>query len=78
MSHYQLLGPPGWTNNSASLTPHPDYFTSVLFKNLMGRRALHVQKQSAEPTASFHVWCSNGAAAPAGAVTLAYINPTGE
>jgi hypothetical protein len=40
LSHYQLAGPPGWVNDTAVLNPHPDYFTSVLWKQLMGRRAL--------------------------------------
>ena len=70
-----------------STTPHfplstplcsADYFTSVLFKNLMGRHVLHVTKQSAEPAASFHVWCAAPAAAPLGSVTVAFINPTGK
>lgn len=31
-SHYALAGPPGWTNGSAALVPHADYYTTVLFK----------------------------------------------
>ena len=34
MSHYQLAGPPGWTNGSELLRPHPDWYTSVLFKQV--------------------------------------------
>ena len=29
-SNYQLIGPPGWANDTATLTPHPDYFTAIL------------------------------------------------
>lgn len=37
-SHYMLVGPAGWTNGSSELlTPHPDYYTTILFRQLIGR-----------------------------------------
>ena len=43
-SNYQLAGPPGWVNDTdaakSTLTPHPDWYTTVLWKQLMGATAL--------------------------------------
>ena len=43
-SNYQLAGPPGWTSDAdptkSSLTPHPDWYITVLWKQLMGSTAL--------------------------------------
>lgn len=82
MSHYQLVGPPGWTNGSDILTPHPDYFNSVLFKMLVGGTAiLNVSVSGSDPAVtqnvSMHLWCGSGIAGGAGSATLVYINPTG-
>ena len=50
-SHYTLAGPPGWTNGTASLTPHPDWYTSVLWKQVMGLKVLNFTWQgSAYPS----------------------------
>ena len=42
-SNYQLAGPPGWltdvvngTATPSTLIPHPDWYTTVLWKQLMG------------------------------------------
>ena len=90
-SNYQLAGPPGWTSDAdptkSSLTPHPDWYITVLWKQLMGSTALgnvtvngtNVKKTGNAPNASVQVWCTNKAffaAGPAanGAVTLAIAN----
>lgn len=76
-SHYALAGPPGWTNGSALLVPHADWFTTVLFKQLMGTRVLNFSwSGSAYPApdtgsnVTIHAFCS--AASPSG-VSLAYV-----
>ena len=83
-SHYQLLGQAGWTNGSALLTPHPDYFSSVLHGMLVGRVVLAVSATSEPPSAAnatfIHAWC--GASADAGrggglgGLVLLFGNPT--
>ena len=40
-SFFTLIGSPTWTSGSAGLTPHPDYYSTLLFKRLMGTRVLH-------------------------------------
>ena len=81
-SHYQLLGNPGWVSNETLLTPHPDYFTSVLFKQLVGRVVLNATAAS-PPEANatfFHVFCgsNDGASGGLGGVVIVFGNPTGQ
>jgi hypothetical protein len=81
-SNYQLVGPPGWTNDTSTLTPHPDYYTSILWRQLMSSTALAVLNVTGPADAvgnvSLHVWCAaaGGTGASSGAVVLAYGNPT--
>lgn len=60
-SNYMLLGPPGWTNGSNDLlTPHPDYYTTILFKQLVGSVVLETNQSGADQTdAAFagQFWC---------------------
>ena len=77
MSHYMLLGPAGWTNGShATLTPHPDYYLTVLFRQLVGSVLLPSSLSPDAPdTLDLHAWCS-GPRSPAGAggVVVTYVN----
>lgn len=78
MSHYMLVGPAGWTNGShAALTPHPDYYTTLLWRQLVGRRVLNASLAGPEAGAAFaSAWCA-GSGAPYGAkgsVVLAWTN----
>lgn len=90
MSHYQLIGQPGWTNGSDLLTPHPDYFSSILFIQLIGGAVgggdrptsiLSVSYTGSDPATvadiSLHMWCASFLVGLPGSVTLQYINPTG-
>ena len=81
-SHYTLAGPPGWTNGSALLVPHADWYTTVLFKQIMGSRVLNFSwSNSAYPApdtgsnVTIHAFCS---ATTAGGVSLAYVVGMGE
>lgn len=79
VSHYTLSGPPGWNNAAADglPTPHPDWFTAVLWRQLVGDRVLDVALQASaaiNDTFAVHAWCAAPAAAPAGAVVLIFIN----
>jgi hypothetical protein len=63
-SSYALAGPPGWVNNSqGSLNPHPDWYTLVLWKQLVGFMPLGNVKATgvAGEVADFdpHVWCGS-------------------
>jgi hypothetical protein len=80
MSNYQLVGFPGWTNSSELLTPHPDYFTSILFKQLVGTSVFSTTATTSAPgssNASFYVWSSTGGPEGLGGVTMIFTNPTG-
>jgi hypothetical protein len=79
-SHYQLAGVAGWVNASASgpLTPHPDWYATVLHKQLTGSAALS-STLSAAPSVNaslaVHAWCAAPAAGtPPGGVTLSFVN----
>lgn len=81
VSHYTLAGPPGWNNSPANglPTPHPDWFTAVLWRQLVGSRVLAVTTSttptSVNSTLAVHAWCAAvSAPAPSGAVVLPYIN----
>jgi hypothetical protein len=61
-SGYTLAGPPGWVNSSmGALNPHPDWYTMVLFKQLVGLMPLGSVTLSgtAAEIADLdpHVWC---------------------
>ena len=77
-SQYTLFGPPGWINGTGLVdgkSPHPDYYTSLLFRRLMGSTVL---SSSVTGTGSFaaHAWCAASTAPGAGpgSVTVAYLN----
>jgi hypothetical protein len=72
-SQYALLGSPGWTKGSLG-APHPDYFTALLFKQIVGRHVLHVSSSepSDSPSWDARVWCSREGSLP----VLSYINPS--
>lgn len=77
-SNYMLVGPPGWTNGSTLLTPHPDFYTTILFKQLIGRQVLHTSASGEArvlQNVSATAWCS-GPKAPygAGSVVLVWLN----
>jgi heparanase 1 len=79
-SQYTLFGPPGWTNGSglvSATSPHPDYFTALLWTRLMGTTVLNnsVTGGAAGEFAA-HAWCAADTApgAASGALTLAYVN----
>jgi len=75
-SHYTLAGPPGWTHGSADLRPHPDWFSTVLWKQLMGNTVLNF-KWAGDPEAltnvTMHAWCTPPKFAKAGSVTISYV-----
>jgi heparanase len=68
-ANYGLLAEP-------SLDPRPDYFTSVLWKRLVGPRVLDVAPP-ARPTVRAYAHCAMSAAAPPGAVTVVLVNLEG-
>jgi len=74
-SGYTLAGPPGWVNGTTvPLNPHPDWYTLVLFKQLVGRMPLGnvtLGGNAAETgDVDAHVWCGRDK----GTVVLIYIN----
>jgi hypothetical protein len=74
-SHYQLAGLPGWPTISFSSTetllPKPDYFTSLLWKMLVGKEFLDVTPTGVHSNVSIHAnCCVNGR----GVVVLSYSN----
>jgi hypothetical protein len=79
-SHYQLAGAAGWVNASSSgpLVPHPDWFATVLHKQLVGNAVLAATlgaSPSVNASVAVHAWCTAEASgAPSGAVTLSYVN----
>lgn len=73
-SYYALAGEAGWTgagDNPTTLVPNPDYYTSLLWKQLMGARVLSITNSRATPTLSLHCHCTVNAP---GAITIAYSN----
>jgi len=74
-SGYTLAGPPGWVNSSiGALEPHPDWFTLVLFKQLVGSMPLGNVSLSGDQgeidDIDPHVWCGRNK----GSVILLYSN----
>lgn len=78
MSHYQLAGPAGWVSGSAALMPHPDWFTTVLHKQLVDRVILPATLAAPEAAAnvSAFAWCGTAGAQGLGGLTVVYTNPT--
>jgi len=76
-SNYMLAGPPGWTNGSALLRPHPDWYITVLWKQLMGNTVLNFTwtgDSQAVPETTIHAFCtSSNDSVAAGSVTIAYV-----
>jgi heparanase 1 len=78
-SQYTLFGPPGWTNGSglvSATSPHPDYFTALLWTRLMGKTVLNNSVTGgALGEFAAHAWCAADTApgATSGALTLAYV-----
>ncbi len=69
----------GWVSTKASgpLSPHPDWFTSVLHKQLLGNAVLASDLgKSTDPSVktnvAVHVWCAANAAI--GAIAFSYVN----
>jgi hypothetical protein len=72
MSQYMLAGPPGWVNSSMGAPrPHPDYYTHVLWKQLVGTTVLHTIFNYNNFNFSGSYWCGTD---PAGGVVMAYAN----
>jgi len=74
-SSYTLAGPPGWVNSSfGELNPHPDWFTMVLFKQLVGFMPLGNVTLSGNAgeigDIDPHVWCGS----KKGSVVFVYSN----
>jgi hypothetical protein len=89
-SKYQLAGPSGWPNGqtganaSAALTPHPDWYSSVLFKTLVGSVILNGSVTAVPGTdpnllqaVTLHTWCSGTPASYNNSIVISYTNPTG-
>ena len=70
-------GPPGWTNGThETLTPHPDYFTTLLWRQLVGMTVLNSSLTGNDTQFFASAWCA-GARAPYGAggsVVVVYAN----
>lgn len=73
-SQYTLAGPPGWCGASEEeqhLTPNPDYFTSLLWMQLVGPVVLNITLGGYPAALSVHANC---AVSRGGAVVLSYSN----
>ena len=82
-SSYALAGDPGWVDGP--LTPNPDFFTSLLWKRLMGNRhlavSLSVTRTAEVGTADdggvrAFVTCARRQQQGGGGVALAFLNPS--
>ncbi len=76
-SNYMLVGPPGWTNGThETLTPHPDFYTTILWRQLVGRTVLTTTLGGDAENFFASAWCA-GARAPygsGGSVVVAWTN----
>ena len=76
-SNYMLAGPPGWTNGTHdTLTPHPDYFTTLLWRQLMGQRVLNTTLGGDAAFFFASAWCAAPRApyGAGGSVAVAWTN----
>ena len=84
-SSYAMLGPAGWYSRATHgvLKPHPDFFTALLWRSLVGSTRLSVSisvswvgsRSTTHSLAAMGVrW--HAACAVGGGVVVAYINPT--
>ena len=77
MSNYMLVGPPGWVNGSHStLTPHPDYYTTLLWRQLIAQKVLTTTLNGEADYFFASTWCAT-ARAPygnSGSVVVAFTN----
>lgn len=76
VSRYMLAGPPGWESTASGglPTPHPDWYTAILWRQLVGDAVLAVSVDAApevNATLGLHAWCAAGVP---GGVVVAYIN----
>jgi hypothetical protein len=75
-SNYGLLGPPGWKNGDIG-SPHPDYFTALLFKHLVSTVVMNSSYMSnddpdgVELGVDVHAWCGR---VGGGIVIMSYFN----
>jgi len=79
-SHYQLAGPPGWTAGSPAMRPHPSWFTAMLFKQLVGGKALAVAltgDAAALARVTVAAWCPGAPWWFGDGLILSFANPTG-
>jgi len=70
---------PGWRNRTLDgiPTPHPDYYTAILWRQLVGQSVLSIQLQASQAvneTFAVHAVCANSGVSAAGGVVLIYIN----
>jgi len=75
-SHYTLAGPPGWVKGSAELTPHPDWYSTILWKQLMGNSVLNFTwtgTADVESNLTMHAWCTPTKVSKPGSVTISYV-----
>lgn len=74
MSHYQLVGPPGWVVGADLLTPHPDYFTTLLWRQIVGPTVLALNVSGGDASlregVELGLWCSAEKTSPFGAGTV--------
>ena len=94
VSYYTLTGDPGWSGSyyvdesgnivePQELIPNPDFFTSVLWKNIMGTVVLDLQygpfSNPMVKGISLHAHCATALAAGVpGAISLAFANTNTE
>jgi hypothetical protein len=72
-SNYMLVGPPGWVNGSSELlTPHADYYSSILWRMLIGRSLLSTTVEGDTSAFEGHIWCSS--ARFPGSLVLSWVN----
>ena len=73
-SHYQLVGPPGWVVGSELLTPHPDYWTTLLWRQVVGTRVLASTTSGGDDAlrqgVTLSLWCAAEQTSPFGAGTV--------
>jgi len=77
-SHYTLAGPPGWINGSSLLRPHPDWYSTILWKQLMGNSILKFQTggdADAVSNTTIHAWCTSKKfnQYKPGSITISYV-----